>query len=402
MKKTVRDIFLALIVFCMTTVAFSFEELTPDFSSNYSPDLSNTEAGLWMEMSDYEEHLKHSPIRVNDPELNAYLKNVLCKLTTKYCNDIRIYVVRNPYFNASMAPNGMMQIHTGFLIRVRNEAQLASVLGHEIGHYLKRHSIKRFNDVKAKSSFFAFFTLGIAGAVGTGNMNADLGSATIDLTNLLLTGSIFAYSREHEREADKYGIQLLQDAKLDINEAKEIWVNLTEENEAADENINSGSYFYATHPDPGERIGNLEKHARDIENTEKIYATKNSGIYFEKISPILPMAFQDEINLRQFKQTEYIFQELLADNVTPGLIHFYLGELYRLNDDKADDNQILSQYEKSLQHEDHPPRAYRALGLNYYKQRNFTKAKEYFQKYLTSNPNAHDKEMIEFYITTGG
>ena len=90
-----------------------------------------------------------------------------------------------------------------------------------MGHYLKRHSIKKFNDESEKSSFFAFFSLGIAGMVGVGNMNADMGTVTRDLTKLLLTGSLFAYSREQEREADKYGIQLLQEAKLDINEAKQ-------------------------------------------------------------------------------------------------------------------------------------------------------------------------------------
>ena len=55
-------------------------------------------------------------------------------------------LVRTPYFNASMAPNGMMQVWSGLLLRVDNEAQLAAVLGHEIGHYLARHSVERLRD----------------------------------------------------------------------------------------------------------------------------------------------------------------------------------------------------------------------------------------------------------------
>jgi predicted Zn-dependent protease len=66
---------------------------------------------------------------VRDPALNAYVRSVLCKVTDDYCRDVRVYIVDVPYFNASMAPNGAMMVWTGTLLRVRNEAQLALVLG---------------------------------------------------------------------------------------------------------------------------------------------------------------------------------------------------------------------------------------------------------------------------------
>ena len=51
-----------------------------------------------------------------------------------------------------MAPNGMMQVWSG-LLRVDNEAQLASVVGHEIGHYLQRHTVERLRDAQSRSAF---------------------------------------------------------------------------------------------------------------------------------------------------------------------------------------------------------------------------------------------------------
>ena len=72
---------------------------------------------------------------VRDPVLNAYVRKVLCRtIGDAHCAPIRLYIIRTSQFNASMAPNGMMQVWTGLLLRMDNEAQLATVLGHEMGH----------------------------------------------------------------------------------------------------------------------------------------------------------------------------------------------------------------------------------------------------------------------------
>ncbi len=394
-------IFLLCSVLSVSSHAYEFKRLTPDFSANYTPELSGTEAGLWMQMDEAEKNIKHSPLRINNDNLNVYLNSILCRLSEEYCADFRIYIIRNPYFNATMAPNGMMQIWSGLLLRARNEAQLATVIGHEIGHYLKQHSLKRFNDINAKSSFMSFLSLGIAGAVATGNLSADIGSAASDLTQLGLMASIFSYSRDNEREADQYGIQLLENAGLDNREAAKIWENLIAEKEAADEDISSGSVFFASHPDPGERIINLNNHANAINQAGKIFTNTNSGIYWQNIKPILPLLYQDELNLRQFKQSEYVFKSLLKDDISPGLTHFYLGELYRLNGEDEQQHLVKSHYQQSINYPDHPSEVYRSLGLIEYKSRNFSKAKEYFTSYLDKNPEANDKEMIEFYMNFG-
>ena len=52
-------------------------------------------------------------MRVRDPALNAYVKNVACRAAEAYCKDLRVYIMNVPAFNASMAPNGMMIVWTG-------------------------------------------------------------------------------------------------------------------------------------------------------------------------------------------------------------------------------------------------------------------------------------------------
>ena len=90
------------------------------------------------------------------------MKNILCNLTPNYCKDIRVYVQDMPYFNAFMAPNGMMVVWTGLLLRAQNEAQVAAVIGHEAGHYIKRHSLKAWLDAKSRTDLMAILGIGLA------------------------------------------------------------------------------------------------------------------------------------------------------------------------------------------------------------------------------------------------
>ena len=131
------------------------------------PDSASDEGGLWALMDREETRTRRSPFIVREAALRAYLVELACRLAGDHCQDLRVYTVRNPWFNAMMAPNGMMQVWTGLLLRVENEAQLAAVLGHEIGHYVQRHSLARLQDAKSRSAFMALMVpLGAIGLIG--------------------------------------------------------------------------------------------------------------------------------------------------------------------------------------------------------------------------------------------
>jgi predicted Zn-dependent protease len=87
------------------------------------------ERGLWMQMDEAERAMRTSPMVIRDPALNAYVRSVLCKVTGEdRCHNIRLYIVRTADFNAAMAPNGMLEVWSGLLLRVQNEAQLAAAM----------------------------------------------------------------------------------------------------------------------------------------------------------------------------------------------------------------------------------------------------------------------------------
>ena len=183
-----------------------------DIKPQETPSIESIEAGLWMQMNNYEENLKTSGSRLKDEKLDKYLKDILCKLTPDYCKDIRVYVQDIPLFNAFMAPNGMMVVWTGLLLRAQNEAQLAAVIGHEAGHYIRRHSLKSWLDAKARADLMAILSVGLAvgGVPGGGNI--------FNLTQLLQVGIIAKHSRDNEREADKIGLDFLINSGYDTYE----------------------------------------------------------------------------------------------------------------------------------------------------------------------------------------
>jgi predicted Zn-dependent protease len=93
------------------------------------PASDTDEGGLWGLMDREETRLKRSPLTIQDKDLRAYLSDLVCRLSEGHCADIRVHPVRVPQFNAMMAPNGMMLVWSGLMLRVDNEAQLAAVLG---------------------------------------------------------------------------------------------------------------------------------------------------------------------------------------------------------------------------------------------------------------------------------
>ena len=166
---TFRPKFLSLIVGATLMLGCASQQPLREMAPGERPSEDTDEGGLWTALDESERALQRSPLLVRDPALNAYVKDLVCRLAGDYCKDMRVYIVRRPYFNASMAPNGVMQVWTGALLRSENEAQIGFVLGHEIGHFLHQHSIKQWR--RSKDVLNALSILQLVAAKRTGNVH---------------------------------------------------------------------------------------------------------------------------------------------------------------------------------------------------------------------------------------
>ena len=351
------------------------------------PNIESIEAGLWMQMNNYEEQLKTSGSRVKDKKLDKYLKDLLCTLTV-YCKDIRVYVLDIPYFNAFMAPNGMMVVWTGLLLRVENEAQLSAVIGHEAGHYIRRHSLKAWLDAKARTDLMALLSIGLAvgGVPGGGSI--------FNVTQLLQVGIMAKHSRDNEREADEIGLDALIKAGYDPDEAPKVWENIIKEMELGENK--KPPAFLASHPNPKERIKNLQEQTKRY---SKIERKKNKENLKKIIHPYLKKWIRNEIRVNnKIEQTEFVFSKVFNDTNNLYLLKFYQGEIYRLKKDEEKNKKAIKLYRDSIKENKDFPDAYRELGLLLLKENKNNEAKEKLKKYVDLAPNAKDVEIVKSYI----
>jgi Zn-dependent protease with chaperone function len=373
------------VVFC-TACAAPHRPAAIDMKPLARPALDTDEAGLWMAMDRAEGTLKRSGHVMTDAALTGYVRGVICKLASAHCGDVRVYVVRTPQFNATMAPNGVMQVWTGLLLRTENEAQLAFVLGHEVGHYLRRHSVERWRDARLKGDVLAFFSLGAA-AAGIGFVTPVVQLATL--------ASIYAFSRDNEREADEMGFELMVHAGYDPREAARIWEALVKERDAGDDK--QPLLFFSTHPSPDERIATLRALA-DKASVAGQPAVVGRDEFLAATLSHRATLLRDELRRRDFKRTAVLLDRLVDAGDAPGTTHYFRAEMYRLRADDGDSEKAIASYEQALATGAAPIDAHRSLGLVFMKQGEKARARAAFVEYLTRRPGADDREMIEAYL----
>jgi predicted Zn-dependent protease len=344
------------------------------------PDLASDEGGLWALMDREETRLRRSPLNMREAGLHGYLQGVACKLAADHCPDVRLYAIRTPFFNASMAPNGMLQVWSGLLLRVENEAQLAAVLGHEIGHYLQRHTLDRLRDARSRSAFATFMAaFGVVGLVG----------------QLATLASAFGFTRDQEREADQIGLTLMRDAGYDPRECSRIWDNLLAETAAAPGSGEKNPMF-ATHPPSEERSRTLARMA-DASSGGFVGAQE----YAEKLEPFRFGLLEDELKRGQYDETLALLgRKLNASPDRPDLLYFR-GEAYRLRGKDGDFDAALADLRQAASVGNEPAEVHRSLGYIHQRLGQVVDAGVEFSRYVELLPNAPDVNLIRTYLPEG-
>ncbi len=189
-----------------------------------------------------------------DPAVNSYVKciaeDVISVLPSEYAKQSwEVVVFNEDSANAFALPGGYIGVHTGLLKVAVNQDQLATVLGHEVAHVIAEHSNERVSQ---------------SALLETG---MQVGGAALDMGNVQYRGEIMQalglgaqygvvlpFSRSHESEADIVGLELMAKAGFNPEQSVSLWQNMS----AA-----AGSTppeFMSTHPAPGNRIKELQKH----------------------------------------------------------------------------------------------------------------------------------------------
>ncbi len=364
---------------------------TSAYAQSRPEDQSTDEAGLWYKMDKYEQALKNSGAVIDDPELNAYVRRVTCDITgQEACDKLRIYIIQEPIFNASMAPNGMMTVYSGLLLRSENEAQMACVLGHEYGHFAEKHSLEGWRRAKSTSQWM----IGLQFAAAFAGLPPEMGQVINQVGSLLF----YRYNRGQETEADTIGFNLTAKADYHADECANVWKNLISENENSSfkSKRRRGKWFnpYSTHPLPKDRINELEALAASYSSGQKT----GRDNHIAAITPYLENWMKAELLARDFDSNIYLFEQLKARGFPPGMADYYVGEAYRLRKEEGDRARAVAMWEKAMTQEGVPASVHRALAEHYRKKDRKADALASYQTYLAQSPQAEDRELILAYI----
>ena len=194
---------------------------------------------------------KNQPINKN-PKTNTYVnciaEKVIAVLPNEYASqNWEVVVFEDDSANAFALPGGYIGVHTGLLKIATNQDQVATVLGHEVGHVIAEHSNERVSQSSLLST------------------GMQLGSVALEMGNVQYRneimqglglgaqyGVILPFSRSHESEADTIGLDLMAKAGFNPKESVTLWQNMSQAGSGATPE------FLSTHPAPTSRIANLQ------------------------------------------------------------------------------------------------------------------------------------------------
>ncbi len=375
----------ALVAAASSAAAQDFR--VPPYQGIYQPQ-GVDERGLWMEADEAERGLRDSDLVIRDQALNAYLREVLCRTVGEdRCNGVRIYIIRMPAFNASMTANGTMRVFSGLLLRVRNEAELASALAHEFAHFERRHVLTGFQRRRSASDLL-MWTAVLSAVAGQPNY-----------AYLPLVGGVFEFSRDQEREADILGLAYLKRSRYRPQCAADVWKRLMDEADASalGRAQRSQRYdrvpFFASHPTQQERAGYLSS----LAGAEVADRTVNADTFAVVMRPWIAQFLDDQIRLNDFGGTEYLLAQLAGGTWTAELLHAR-GELYRSRGNPRDLVHAADFYRQSVALDPSRAEAYRGLGLALMRARVLDEGRAALVRYLSMQPDARDAPMIRALI----
>lgn len=197
----------------------------------------------------------------DDPEITDYLNNLGYRLAAHSTNnrqEFEFFLIQDSTLNAFALPGGYIGVHTGLILTAQTESELAGVLAHEIAHVTQRH-IARMVAAESRNSITTLAALALA--ILASRSNGELASAAVATAQATAIQSQLDFTREHEREADRVGLQILQSASYDPRGMSGFFERLQKHTRIYE---NNAPGYLRTHPLTTERISDMENRVAEL------------------------------------------------------------------------------------------------------------------------------------------
>jgi beta-barrel assembly-enhancing protease len=360
---------------------------TTPFGTSSDNTLDEDERRLWAAVTEEEKRIDQSGLLYADSAVNDYLISVMHKLSppglTPDLLAIEVRVLKNPLLNAFAFPNGKIYVHTGMLARIENEAQLATLLGHELTHATHRHTIEELRGVRRATTALATLHM-IALPFGV------FGLAATTLGTIGTLGSVTGYSRGKEQEADEEGIRLMVKAGYSPQEAPKLFEHLKEE--IGFRKVKE-PYFFGSHPKIQDRIDSFHDllKSKYPDQRGEIGADRYDAV----MTPLVIDNAETDLAIGRFQLAQRDLERILSKQSRHARAHYLLGEVCRQRKGEGDAELSEKHYRQAITVDPQLPAPHRALGYALLKRGDHQNAKAELLKYLELAPQASDRAYVE-------
>jgi beta-barrel assembly-enhancing protease len=201
------------------------------------------------------QNLMRAGVVLEDAELTQWINDFTAPLTrTRQAQgySFTLFLIRDRSINAFAMPGGYIGVHTGLIEAASSEAELATVLGHEIGHVTQRHLARQFSKQNQSVPILVASTL-LAILAAKSNPNAAVG--LLQLGEATAMSNILRFSRDAEREADRVGLEILSEAGFNPLASVSFFNKLQAANRVYEGNAPE---YLRSHPLTTERISDMQ------------------------------------------------------------------------------------------------------------------------------------------------
>lgn len=198
--------------------------------------------------------IRRDPTWLDDPEVNSYLNrlgNRLAAQSMEARQEFEFFALRDTTLNAFAMPGGFIGVHTGLILAAASESELASVLAHEISHVTQRH-LARLVNKSGQGQVTSLLALAVAILAARSSPDLAMGAAMAGQGAAIQNQ--LNYSRDFEREADRFGLGVLERSGFDIRGMSSFFERLQKFGRLYE---NNAPGYLRTHPLTTERLADM-------------------------------------------------------------------------------------------------------------------------------------------------
>jgi predicted Zn-dependent protease len=388
---------LALIILSLFLFSCATTGIPPVPSGASEGPMAEDEKELWKASDRIERRVEKSEFLVKDPELYACLGEIAKRLSPpgSFPQDRspRIRVIRDSLVQAHSFPNGTILIYLGLLARMENEDQMATVLAHEIAHYVNRSALRHKRELENKESQMRALAL-LTAATG---VLAPLALAIDSKAEVWALSSAMGFSRELETEADTYAFHAAVQASYAPWEA----VKALEHLEGEEDNQKAALWAGGSHPKLEDRMAHYRQMAGGHEKKElDLSAAEPFRCGFaERTASLRVDAAELDLRAGRYRSARATLESTLRRSPGHAKARFLMAELARKSErgEKAEASAEEG-YRDAIRLDPGLAEPYRELGLLLREKGRLPEARELLERYLSLKADAPDGPILRGYL----